>query len=132
MLKSLEIASDGCLSFGNSLSLAVRGLLATGGIVAPSVTGGAFYAEPDRKLEKLIRELELEVLLVKEQITDHIKAVEPKKRFSVKVAESLNRHDTDLLLDELEDLQAQIRKAKVQLRAVMQEEDDMEVLLLLQ
>lgn len=128
-LNSLEISSDGLLASGNSLSIVVRGLLRTS--VAAIVTG-AFYAEPDRKLEKLIRELELDVLLVKEQITDHIKAVEPTKRFSVKVAESLNRHDTDLLLDELASLQVQITATKVQLRNVLQEEDDMEVLLLLQ
>ncbi len=33
-LNSLEIASDGLLAAGNSLSMAVRGLLNTSGIVA--------------------------------------------------------------------------------------------------
>ena len=105
-------------------------------------TGGAFYAEPDRRLQKRIRELVVAEQLIEQQITDHIRAKEhakPKEdrkapRFTPEAARVLasERHDTALLVAELEDITSQIARTEARLRDILQEEDDVEVLLLIQ
>lgn len=128
------------VGLGNKALLASAGLGLAPLLVTP--TGGAFYAEPDRKLEKRVRELVLEEHLIEEQITDHIRAKEhakPKEdreepRFTLQAARDLakDRHDTELLLTELIQIKAEIKRTTARLTAIGQEEDDMEVLLLLQ
>lgn len=103
------------------------------------VTGGAFYAEPDRKLEKRIRELRKETQIIETQVEDHLRAKEhakPKERrkepkFTMEAARNLakERQDTALLVGELEKLNAVIESTAAELKSVRQEEDDAEALL---
>lgn len=127
------------IGLGNKALLASMGL---GLAPLPVAAGGAFYAEPDRRLEKRVRELVVEEHLIEQQITDHIRAKEHAKpaevrkepRFTLEAARNLarERHDTELLLTELTQIKAEIKRTTARLTAIRQEEDDMEVLLLLQ
>lgn len=132
-------------------NLVVRGmghgtapLLVSGGLgaapVAAAASGGAFWAEPDRRLEKQVREWRHDQELIKQQITDHIRAAEHAKpqeerkrpTFTLTAARDLarRRQDTATLVAELDSITAALKQAEQRLTSIRQEEDDIEVILL--